>query len=177
MTHPTPDLTLLLEAFRRNARVNDALIAALTPGEFALSDGHGGWTVERHLRHMATFRVGWLWNMSRDHAMPLLNPEELDADGDPQWRWANAPATALPEALAAGDAAAVRAVEAHRASGEPFADPWNEGTYQSDPAHFLMHTTVHDSHHRGQILSLLRQGGRTPEQMDALDAHWAIWRE
>ena len=67
--------------------------------------------------------------------------------------------------------------EAHRASGEPFADPWGEGTYRSDPAHFLMHTIVHDSHHRGQILSLIRQGGRTPEQMDALDSHWAIWRE
>ena len=40
-----------------------------------------------------------------------------------------------------------------------------------------MHTIVHDSHHRGQILSLIRQGGRTAEQMDALDAYWAIWRE
>ena len=35
-------LTLLLEAFRRNARVNDTLIAALTPEEFALTDGRGG---------------------------------------------------------------------------------------------------------------------------------------
>ena len=54
------DLTLLLEAFRRNARVNDTLTAALTPEEFSLTDGRGGWTVERHLRHMAGFRVGWL---------------------------------------------------------------------------------------------------------------------
>ncbi|GAA5440688.1 hypothetical protein ACFQDE_09200 [Deinococcus caeni] len=40
------DLTLTLEAFALNARVNDFLIAALTPREFALTDGRGGWTVE-----------------------------------------------------------------------------------------------------------------------------------
>ena len=61
--------------------------------------------------------------------------------------------------------------------GRSFPDPWHEGTYQSSPAHFLQHTIVHDSHHRGQIMALLRAGGHTPEEMDALDQHWAIWRE
>ena len=53
------DLDFLLESFRRNARVNQAVLAALTPEDFALSDGRGGWTIERHLRHLAGFRVGW----------------------------------------------------------------------------------------------------------------------
>ncbi|MBZ9713461.1 DinB family protein [Deinococcus multiflagellatus] len=171
------DLSLPLETFRRNARVNAALLGALTPDDYALSDGRGGWTVERHLRHMAGFRVGWLWNLSREHAMPLLDPTQKDADGDPLWRWQNAPAEDLGAALSAGDEAAVDAVQAHLASGEPFADPWNEGGYRSNPAHFLMHTVVHDSHHRGQIMALLRQGGHTKEEMDALDNHWGIWRE
>jgi len=170
-------LDLLLESFRRNARVNEVLLSALTPGDFALSDGRGGWTVERHLRHMAGFRVGWLCNLSREYAAPLLDHTKKDTDGDPQWRWQDSPPAELGAAFAAGDEAAVAAVQAHLASGEPFADPWKEGAYTSNPAHFLQHTIVHDSHHRGQILSLLRQGGRTQEQMDKLDDHWAIWRE
>jgi uncharacterized damage-inducible protein DinB len=171
------ELTLLLESFRRNGRVNQMLLDALTPADFGLSDGQGGWTLERHLRHMAGFRVGWLCNLSREHAGPLLDPTQKDADGDPQWRWQGSPPDELAAAFSAGDEAALKAVQAHLASGEPFADPWNEGGYRSNPAHFLQHTIVHDSHHRGQIMSLLRQGGRTKEQMDALDDHWAIWRE
>lgn len=171
------NLDLLLESFRRNSRVNEFLFAHLTPQDYELSDGRGGWTVGRHLRHMAGFRVGWLWNISRDHAAALVNPDELDADGDPMWRWQNRPDTELLGAFQAGDEAAVKAVQAHLASGEPFADPWNEGAYQSNPAHFLQHTIVHDSHHRGQIMALLRQGGHSKEQMDKLEEHWGIWRE
>ncbi|MFC4426817.1 DinB family protein [Deinococcus navajonensis] len=170
-----PDL--LLESFRRNGRVNQVLLDALNPPDLDLSDGRGGWTIERHLRHMAGFRVGWLWNLSRSYADPLLDHTRKDADGDPQWRWQNSPPAELGAAFAAGDEAAIQAVQAHLASGEPFADPWNEGAYQSNPAHFLQHTIVHDSHHRGQILALLRLGGRTAEEMDTLDNHWAIWRE
>jgi len=64
-----PDL--MLEAFRRNARVNAALLSALTPDDYALSDGRGGWTVARHLSHIAAFRGGWLLNISPAHAEPL----------------------------------------------------------------------------------------------------------
>ena len=171
------ELVFLLESFHLNARVNRALLDALTPTDFDLNDRQGGWTVERHLRHMASFRVGWLWNLSREHAQPLLDPTLKDADGDPQWRWQDCAPAELAAAFTAGDEAAVKAVEAHMTSGEPFDDPWNEGAYQSHPAHFLQHTIVHDSHHRGQIMGLLRQGGRTAEEMDTLDNHWAIWRE
>lgn len=171
------DLTLLLEAFRRNGRVNQFLLDALGDADYELSDGRGGWTVGRHLRHMAGFRVGWLWNLSREHAAPLLDPTRKDADGDPLWRWQDSPPGELAAAFTAGDEAAVEAVQDALASGQPFADPYSEGAYRSNPAHFLQHTIVHDSHHRGQIMALLRMGGRTPEQMDALDEHWAIWRE
>lgn len=171
------DLTLLLESFHRNARVNTFLLDALKPEEYDLSDGRGGQTIAQILRHMAGFRVGWLWNISRDHAARLLDPTRKDADGDPMWRWQDKAPNELQGAFTEGDAAAVAAVQAHLASGKPFADPWNEGAYQSNPAHFLQHTIVHDSHHRGQILTLLREGGRTKEEMDALDEHWAIWRE
>ncbi|GAA5503942.1 hypothetical protein Dxin01_03710 [Deinococcus xinjiangensis] len=170
-------LDLLLESFKRNGRVNAFLLEALTPADFDLSDGQGGWSIERHLRHMAGFRVGWLWNISREHADPLLDHSRKDADGDPMWRWQESPPTELGAALSAGDKAAVKAVEAHLQSGQPFADPWKERAYGSNPAHFLQHTIVHDSHHRGQIMALLRMNGRSKEQMDKLEDHWAIWRE
>ncbi|PNY81199.1 DinB family protein [Deinococcus koreensis] len=171
------DLTLLLESFRRNARVNAFLLEALTPADYDLSDGRGGMTVAQTLRHMASFRVGWLWNISREHAEPLLDHTRKDADGDPQWRWHEKAPHELGDAFTAGDEAAVTAVQAALEEGRTFPDPWNEGTYQTSPAHFLQHTIVHDSHHRGQILTLLREGGRSKEDMDKLDEHWAIWRE
>ena len=171
------DLTLLHESLRRNARVNSFLLDALKPEEYDLSDGKGGQTVAQILRHMAGFRVGWLWNISREHATALLDPTQQDADGDPMWRWQNKPPNELSDAFSEGDAAALSAVQAALDENRTFPDPWDEGTYQSNPAHFLQHTIVHDSHHRGQILTLLREGGRTKEEMDALDNHWAIWRE
>ncbi len=171
------DLTLLHESFRRNGRVNGFLLKALSDADFDLSDGRGGWTVGRHLRHMAGFRVGWLWNLSRVHAEPLLDPTQKDEDGDPLWRWHDCPPGELAAAFEAGDEAALKAVQAALDDGRAFDDPWKEGAYGSNPAHFLQHTIVHDSHHRGQVMALLRAGGRTPEEMDALDDHWAIWRE
>ncbi|WP_188900372.1 DinB family protein [Deinococcus aerophilus] len=170
------DLSLLHESFARNGRVNAFLLNALTDADFALSGGRGGWTVEQHLRHMARFRVGWLWNLSRAHAGPLLDPARKDADGDPEWRWQDSPPHELAAAFAAGDTAALKAVQDALDGNRAFDDPWGEGAYQTNPAHFLQHTIVHDSHHRGQVLALLRMGGRTAQDMDALDAHWAIWR-
>ena len=169
-----------MESFKRNGRVNQALLDALTPADFALSDGRSGWTVwtvEKHLRHMAGFRVGWLWNISREHAGPLLDHARKDADGDPLWRWQESQPADLKDAFPAGDEAALKAVQAHLQSGEPFADPWHEGAYRSNPAHFLQHTIVHDSHHRGQVMALLRLGGCSQEQMQQIDEHWSTWRE
>ena len=66
------DLTLLHESFRRNGRVNDVLLSALTDADLNLSDGHGGWTVGHHLTHLVGFRQGWLANISPKHAEGLF---------------------------------------------------------------------------------------------------------
>ena len=162
------DLTLLHESFRRNGRVNNFLLDALSDADLALSDGRGGWTVGHHLTHLAGFRQGWLSNISPEHAEGLFAPVKGNELPDTR---------ALAAAFQAGDAAALRAVQAALDENRSFPDPWDEGTYQSSPAHFLQHVIVHDSHHRGQIMALLRAGGHTPEDMDTLDHHWAVWRE
>ncbi|WP_425147514.1 DinB family protein [Deinococcus sp.] len=168
-----PDL--LLESFARNGRVNAALLSALTDADLDLSDGRGGWPVRQHLAHLANFRRDWLSNISPAHAEGLPNVYEQTESGytvkarDP---------VSLTAALQQGDEAAVKAVQDAVNEGLQFADPWNEGAYQSHPSHFLQHTIVHDSHHRGQIMALLRMNGRSQEQMDALEeATWPIWRE
>lgn len=158
-----PDL--LAESFARNGRVNAALPAALSPADLTLNDSPESNSLGELLTHMAGFRRGWLTNISPPHAEGLgkLTPEsDLDA------LWAT---------FASGDAAALKAVQDALAGGLAFDNPWEEGAYASNPAHFLQHTTVHDAHHRGQITALLRQSGWTKERLEALEeASWPVWR-
>jgi len=156
---------VLLESFSRNGRVNAALLAALTPSDLALNDGPEGNSVGELLAHMAGFRRSWLENISPPHAEGLTKVNDADV-------------AALGAAFSAGDAAARKAVQDALAEGRIFADPWKEGAYASNPAHFLQHTVVHDSHHRGQITTLLRRSGWTKERLEALEeATWPVWRE
>lgn len=167
-------MNLLQESFRRNARVNTALLEALSPADLAFSDGSGGMTVGQHLAHLARFRVGWLSSLSPDFAggVPHTALEngglQCDAETPNQ----------LGEALRGGDAQAMKAVEHARRENKPFADPWGEGSYASDPAHFLGHIVAHDSHHRGQVMGLLRRSGWDAARLEALEAAmWGPWRE
>jgi uncharacterized damage-inducible protein DinB len=156
---------LLVESFARNGRVNLAVLDVLSAADLSTEDGPDGNSVGDLLSHMAGFRRGWLSNISPAHADGLA---EVNAQSDLQ---------TLRAAFSAGDAAALKAVQDALQEGRAFADPWKEGAYQSNPAHFLQHTIVHDSHHRGQIATLLRQSGRSKEQMDELEeATWPVWR-
>ena len=156
---------LLLESFARNGRVNAAMLDALTPPDLALEDAPDGNSVGELLAHMAGFRRGWLENISPPHAEGLSKVEQ-DADLDTLWA-----------TFASGDTAALAAVQDALAEGRVFDDPWKEGAYASNPAHFLQHTIVHDSHHRGQITTLLRQSGWTTERLEKLEeATWPVWR-
>lgn len=164
------ELTLLLEAFARNGEVNAALMADIGEQDLDVSDGVGGYTIGQHLGHLAEFRHGWLSRISPSHAEGL--PEVLDGDETAIWLTTRSPAD-IAAALVAGDRAAVEAVTSAVAEGRSF-----ERAYRSHPAQFLVHTIVHDAHHRGQVLSLLRTSGRrTAEQREASeDVAWPIWR-
>lgn len=166
-----PELpAVLLESFRRNGRVNAAMLDAITPADLDLSDGQGGMSVGQHLEHLAGMRKYWLGRVSPAHAAAVTFTTQ---EGDQRfWPVTLSPA-GLRDAFEQGDAAALEAVQSAYAGGRSFV-----GVFESDPAHFLQHILVHDAHHRGQVMSLLRRGGRSTEQMDALEqATWPIWKE
>ncbi|GGL85367.1 damage-inducible protein DinB [Deinococcus aerolatus] len=167
------DPTLLYEAFRRNGHVNAFLLDELTDADLARSDSHGGMTVAQMFSHMGASRGGWLQEMSPTHAASTLTL----TGGESIWGWHATDRATLRAMLTAGDEAALQAVRAHVDSGEPFADPRGVDTFASHPAHFLLYMIVHDANHRGQIVALLRQSGRSPERLDRLEQQWDIWRK
>ncbi len=170
-----PELALLLTSFDRNTRVNEAVLSAITASDLTFSDGQGGWNIGQHLGHLAEFRSNWLRFISPPHAedIPSVveNYKNLRLAEDPRLTTQNL--DEIKQAFVAGDKAALEAVMSALAENRSF-----EGAYKSHPAHFLQHIIVHDSHHRGQVLSLLRRGGWTREQLSALDdATWTFWNE
>ena len=160
----------LFQAFERNGRVNTAMLAALSDEDLNLAPG-GGWSIGKHLCHLVGFRRGWLTHISPLHAEALQPAIEYVGEDDFK------PTLHTVQEIAAGfregDAAALAAVRAAQAEGRSF-----ERVYESNPVNYLVHAVVHDAHHRGQIMSMLRQSGRTIEEMDSLEGQtWPIWRE
>jgi len=162
-------MDLLLESFERNGRVNEQVLNALTSADLSLSDGLGGYSIGKHLGHLCEFRYGWLSSISPEHAEPIPS---VVVETDKGFELSTREIADLAQALRIGDEQAVKAVSSALREGRSF-----EKYYVSHPGAFLQHTIVHDSHHRGQIMSLLRQGGRTMVQMDLLESTtWPIWR-
>lgn len=169
-TMPVP-VDLILLAVERNSRVNAAMLAGIGDDDLRFEAG-GGWSIGKHLCHLASFRYGWLSVVSPEHASrlkPVVEYGETEDDLIPLARTVNEISTAFRE----GDMAALDAVNLAVAEGRQFQD-----AYRSHPTNFLMHILVHDAHHRGQVMCLLRQSGRTRGEMEKLEgASWPVWRE
>ena len=160
----------LLESFSRNGRVNAALLSAITAADLTASDGQGGWNVGQHLGHLAEFRYEWLTLISPEHAAALPSVLEGDEQG---FHLTTNDIAVLAGAFSAGDGAALTAVTRALEENMSF-----KGAYESHPVHFLQHILVHDAHHRGQVVSLLRRSGWPSAQLVALEnALWPSGRE
>jgi uncharacterized damage-inducible protein DinB len=162
------ELELLFEAFDRNARVNRATLATLDARDLDVADGVGGFSIGQHLADVVSFRREKLSRVSPPHAERLTDVTDGDA---PNWLRVGTIAE-LQAAFDDGDAAIRDAVLDAVREGRRFED-----AYASHPAQLIVHCLVHDAHHRGQILALLRQAGRSAEERERLeDASWPIWR-
>lgn len=163
------ELKLVFESFDRNARVTRALLATLSMADLDHSDGVGGFTIGQHLADIVNFRWSWLSKVSPEHAEKVI---DVTADDAPNWLTITSIAE-LQAAFDSGDAAVKEAVLSAVEDGRDF-----EGYYETHPAHLMQHTIVHDSHHRGQVLALLRQSGRPADVRETLENEtWAMWRE
>lgn len=162
-------LVLTLEAFDRNARVNREVLATLDLEDLEVSDGQGGFSVGQHLADMVSFRRSWLDVVAPNHAERVPDPIDMAAT---TWLAARS-IDDLAAHFEAGDAAVRAAVLEAVHEGRSFAR-----VYESHPANLVQHCIVHDAHHRGQIMALLRQAGRSAEAREQLEqATWPIWRE
>ncbi|MBZ9751179.1 DinB family protein [Deinococcus sp. HMF7604] len=164
------DLALLTEAFHRNGRVNEALLNTLTEEDLELSDGQGGLSVGQLLEHLFGMRKVYLHRVGSTYAEQIT--VETEEGDQPFW-----PVTLSPKqlqgALAEADAAVLNAVQDAAGGGPSF-----QHDFASHPAQLLVLTLIHDANHRGQITTLLRQGGRSAAALDQLArATWPIWRD
>jgi uncharacterized damage-inducible protein DinB len=163
------DLALVLEAFDRNARVNRATLTTLTMPLLELDDAKGGFSIGQHLADTVSFRREWLSHIAPEHAERIPSAIDMKAS---TWLAATS-IDELQSAFDVGDAAIRDAVVLAVEEGRRF-----QGVYESHPAQLLVHCIVHDAHHRGQIMALLRQHGRSADERERLEqATWPIWRE
>lgn len=162
------ELRLVFEAFDRNAAVNRATLATLDMQTLNHSDGVGGYCVGQHLADIVSFRRDKIETVAPAYAERIPDVTDVNA---PTWL-AVASIAELGAAFDAGDAAIRTAVLEAVEAGRRF-----EALYASHPAHLLVHCIVHDAHHRGQILALLRQAGRSADDRNRLeDESWSVWR-
>ncbi len=160
----------VVEAFRRNGRVNAALLNAVTEADFGLSDGQGGMSVGQHLEHLVGVRKYYLNRVGSKFADQITFQTE---EGDQQFWTVTLDIEQLRQAFAQADAGVLSAVQDAMHGGKEFLN-----FFASNPVQMLTLTLVHDANHRGQITTLLRQGGRSEEQMSQLAAAtWPVWRE
>lgn len=164
------EVSLLLEAFRRNARVNEALLDMLSPSDLSFSDGQGGMSIGEHLEHLIGGRKLYLNRVGSRHATDITTTTN---EGDhPHWTLTLS-LSQMRAAFVQGDQAIIQAVQDAVKGEETF-----QRYFASHPAHLLTLMLVHDAGHRAQLTTLLRQNGGTEEDLDALAADiWPVWRE
>ena len=145
-----------------NDGMNKVLLEHLTPDMLSVQTPDKNWSVAGYLAHLAGSKKWWASHLNEEDAAGLPDLyQEIEG-------------TFIVEK----DIEKIKAVfeETSRTLLETAERADNKGTlpYASTDL-YLIHMTVHDAHHRGQILLALRAAGYTPPDEDIFWGGW--WPE
>ncbi|GGJ20477.1 DinB family protein [Deinococcus roseus] len=159
---------VVMNAWNRNKQVNASLLGALTAEKLDLRDPAGGWTIGQHLCDLVDFRRGWMETIAPEHAEKVAYLHQVLEDRG--FDVSTHDVQEIQQILQQADQVSEQAVQEKLDQNSGF-----EKVYESHPLMFLQHAMVHDAHHRGQILMVLRMNGVAWTESDG--PMWAPWRE
>lgn len=156
-------------AWAANARVNEVLLAHLTPEMLAAQTPGGGYTVAQHVAHMINTVQYWgsLRDEARFEALPSPINEYDEAKGvfTPETDLAR-----LTDIKRQTEEEALDVSEGEADGTELLPGKWESPHATAEG--YLIHMMVHDAHHRGQILLALKTAGHPLPDEDAV---WGPW--
>jgi uncharacterized damage-inducible protein DinB len=146
----------VLELFTYNAWANRKLfsaLAALSAEDYKrdLKTSFGG--VQGTVNHVVWAEELWLRRWQGAPPPAVAQGKDLDSLAAAQARWETIEADRSRFLGGLNDGSLASIVIVKASSGEEFRHPLREA---------LLHTTDHSTYHRGQIITMLRQLGRTP---------------
>jgi uncharacterized damage-inducible protein DinB len=165
MTTGTVSLSLVKELFDYNYWARDRQLqtcAALTEEQFLRPLGSSFPSIRDNLAHLVAAEWLWLKCWRGLPPLPLLSPEEFPTIAAVSDRWLVVESemrlylAGLSEQTLAGPITYVN----------PEGESWTYTLWRT-----MLHLLHHQSYHRGQVATLLRQLGIQPPEVDFLVAH------
>ena len=161
MKKPIPDLVeQVLDTWQRNATISDTLITAIPPGALAIAPyGPKARTLGQQLAHVHNVRCAWL----------RANSKELGR-AVPTFPRGASPTKASLRAAFKNSAGAIEDLLREALLGNR-----RLKLFGGEPVLFLGYLIAHESHHRGQIATHLKQHGSPLSEKVALTGLWSAW--
>ncbi len=150
------------EAWQINEGMNKVLLEYLTPEMLTVRTPSEGWSVAGYLAHLAASKKWWGTHLDEEQVGRL--PDLYDETTGKIISETNL--ALIKDVFEQTSRTILETVER--------ADTKGKLPYSSVDV-YLIHQTVHDAHHRGQILLALRTAGYTPPDDDDFWGGW--WTE
>lgn len=161
----TPSLLVVNELFRYNYWARDRQLQAcesLTEEQFLRPLGSSFSSIRDTLAHLVAAEWLWLECWRGRPPQPMLSPEEFPTLAALSERWHRVESEMKEYLVALSEEALPRPATYVSPTGES----WTYTLWR-----MMLHLLNHQSYHRGQVATLLRQVGIQPPEVDFLAAH------
>jgi uncharacterized damage-inducible protein DinB len=153
---------LVKDTWQINDAMNAVLLEQLTPDMLSLQTPDKNWSVAGYLAHLAGSKKWWASHINKEDVASLPDLyQEIEGSF-----------------VVEKDIEKIKAVFAKTSKTflEAAERATNKGALPyASIDHYLIHMTIHDAHHRGQIFLLLRTAGYAPPDEDTFWGGW--WPE